>query len=113
MLMLQNIKDRWPSLLWNISIWKLIATLKSITMGPYAQGGAIQRTSTYLIMSHDSNEMTSTLKDGRLHLRAPAEGVSEHFTRLKAILGKVLDRSGATMRFSYFYGRAQSPPSGD
>ncbi|GIK07468.1 hypothetical protein Aspvir_003134 [Aspergillus viridinutans] len=91
----------------SLQLGKTIAALKSLLLGPYAHGGAIQRTSTYLVMSHDSNEITLTLKNGQLYLRAPAEGRSAHFKWIKAILSEVLGRSEANIGFSYFYGRHQ------
>jgi GMC oxidoreductase len=84
---------------------KLIAALKSLTFGPYVSGGAIQRTLTYLIMSHDSNEIYMTLKDDQPYLQGPAEGRSEHFKRMKKIMGYALGRYGAKTGHSYFYGR--------
>jgi hypothetical protein len=80
------------------------AALKSLIIGPYANGGAIQRTATYLVMSHDSNELTLTLKGDKLVLRAPAEGRSEHFARVKGIMNKALGHFGEKMGYSYFYG---------
>ena len=83
---------------------KILAALKSLIISPYANGGAIQRTATYLIMSHDSNELTLTLKDDKVALRAPAEGRSQHYTGLKAVFNAALCRSGENMGYSYFYG---------
>ncbi|EAW17024.1 uncharacterized protein NFIA_003800 [Aspergillus fischeri NRRL 181] len=91
----------------SLQLGKTIAALQSLLLGPYAHGGAIQRTSTYLVMSHDSNEITLTLKNGQPYLRAPAEGRSAHFKWIKAILSEVLGRSGENIGFSYFYGRHQ------
>jgi hypothetical protein len=87
-----------------LPIRRTIAELKSLIMGPYSKGGAIQRTATYLIMSHDSNEIMLTLRGDKLVLRGPSEGRSEHFGRIKTILNKTLGRYRANMGYSYFYG---------
>ena len=86
-----------------LHLWKIFAALKSLIIGPYANGGAIQRTATYLIMSHDSNGLTLTLKGDKLVLRAPAEGRSEHFAEVTATLSKVLGHFGEKMGYFYFY----------
>ena len=104
--MVQTIGGIAPLSLQNfrLQVRKISAALKSLIMGPYVDGGAIQRTATYLIMSHDSNELTLTLKGDKLVLRGPAEGRSEHFAGVKAILNKALGHFGETMGYSYFYG---------
>jgi hypothetical protein len=62
-------------------------------------------------MSHDSNEMTLTLKDGQPHLRAPKEGRSKQFKWIKGLLEELFILTGAKMGYSYFYGSSshQSP----
>jgi hypothetical protein len=84
---------------------EILASIKSFLLGPYAVGGALQRTSAYLIMSHDSNEITLTLKDGQICLRAPKEGRSRHFQWIKGLLKELFVLTGAKMGFSYFYGK--------
>ncbi|KAK4865103.1 hypothetical protein LT330_001726 [Penicillium expansum] len=109
MLTLQTMKSQALCCLWNPrqEARKTLASLRSLLFGPYAYNGAIQRTSTYLVMSHDSNEITLTLKNDQLCLRGPAEGKSEHFKSIKKMLNKLFARTGASMGFSYPYGRHQ------
>ncbi|OQE13450.1 hypothetical protein PENFLA_c048G06376 [Penicillium flavigenum] len=109
MLTLQTIKSQALCCLWNPrqEARKTLASLKSLLFGPYAYNGALQRTSTYLVMSHDSNEITLTLKDDKLCLRGPAEGRSEHFKWIKKMFKELFARTGARMGFSYPYGRHQ------
>ncbi|CEJ56572.1 hypothetical protein PMG11_02774 [Penicillium brasilianum] len=109
MLTVQTIKSQALSFLSSprCGAMEVLATVKSFLLGPYASGGALQRTSTYLIMSHDSNEMTLTLKDGQPHLRAPKEGRSKHFKWMKGLLEELFILTGAKMGYSYFYGRNQ------
>lgn len=83
---------------------RTITALKSLLLGPYVSGGAIQRTSTYLVMSHDSNETTLTLKDDKPHLQGLGEGRSKNILRIKDCLEMVIKHTGASMGFSYFYG---------
>ena len=108
MFMLQTINQQAISLLLSprCEARKLLASLQSFLFGPYAIGGALQRTSTYLIMSHDSNEMTLTLKDGRICLRAPKEGRSGHYQRITGIFKGLFSITGAKMGYSFFYGEA-------
>ncbi|KAI3294229.1 CAZyme family AA3 [Penicillium roqueforti] len=109
MLTLQTMKSQALCCLWNPrqEAKKTLASLKSLLFGPYAYNGALQRTSTYLVMSHDSNEITLILKDDRLYLRGPGEGRSEHFKWIKNIFNESFARTGSRMGFSYFYGRHQ------
>ena len=43
------------------TIGRTIRRLRSLAGGPYAPGGAMQHTQTYLVMSHDSSQATMTL----------------------------------------------------
>ncbi|PYH98060.1 FAD/NAD(P)-binding domain-containing protein [Aspergillus ellipticus CBS 707.79] len=83
---------------------KAITSLISPLLRFSATGGALQRTSTYLVMSHDSNELTLTLKNGKVSLRGPAEGRSEQVGKIRKALSYVVDLAGAKMGFSYFQG---------
>jgi hypothetical protein len=106
MLTIQTAKSQVFSFILNprSGISKSLAALRSLLLGPYAHGGSLQQTSTYLVMSHDSNELTLTLENDQLRLRAPAEGETEHFVRIKKIVRGLFARTGAYMGFSYFYG---------
>ncbi|PWY87442.1 FAD/NAD(P)-binding domain-containing protein [Aspergillus heteromorphus CBS 117.55] len=86
---------------------KAITNLASGLTGASAARNALQRTSTYLVMSHDSNELTLTLESDMLFLRGPGEGRSEHFGKFRKVLGYVVNLAGAKMGFSYYHGRDQ------
>lgn len=107
MFTLQTMKDQAGSFLSSPrkETRRILASLKSFLLDPYAHGGALQRTSTYLVMSHDSNEMTLTLDGDRLCLRAPSEGRSDNFKKIKTVLSELFGRTQANMGFSYFYGK--------
>ncbi|RAL03117.1 FAD/NAD(P)-binding domain-containing protein [Aspergillus ibericus CBS 121593] len=79
--------------------WKVISNLTIRLLNP-SKGGAMQRTSTYLVMSHDSNELTLTLENDRLLLRGPAEGRSEKFSEIRNMLRSVVSRAGGKIGFS-------------
>lgn len=106
MLTMQTVKSQVLSFFLNprLEISKSLAALRSLLLGPYARGGSLHRTSTYLVMSHDSNEITLTLKEDKLRLRGPAEGRTEHFAQMKRMIRGLIARTGADMGFSYFYG---------
>lgn len=107
MFTLQTIKDQARSFMLSPreGTRRSFAILKSFLLGPYASGGALQRTSTYLVMSHDSNEMTLTLDRDQLCLRAPSEGRSENFKKIQKLLSTLFGCTQASMGFSYFYGK--------
>ncbi|KAI9654643.1 MAG: hypothetical protein M1821_005850 [Bathelium mastoideum] len=83
---------------------KTMAAIKSLALGAYAKNGAIQRTATYLLMCHDSNETVLTLDCDRPVLRGTPQSRSEHFKRMKVKLNEAISRSGAKMGYSYFFG---------
>ncbi|KAE8376168.1 hypothetical protein BDV26DRAFT_282908 [Aspergillus bertholletiae] len=92
MLMLQSIRDqtlpRFYSPVRHCS--KALSSIKSLVLGARAPGGAIQRTATYLVMSHDSNELTMTLLNDKPCFRGPAEGRSENYASILNTLHDVL-----------------------
>ncbi|KAL4772074.1 hypothetical protein BDW60DRAFT_222698 [Aspergillus nidulans var. acristatus] len=90
---------------------RTLATIKSIVRGPYSPGGAIQRTATYLAMSHDNNEVTLTLDYDEPHLQGVGEGRGANILSIKDALRGVLGGDGAIMGFSYFYGLHQEEVS--
>ncbi|KAL3254715.1 hypothetical protein ABHI18_008743 [Aspergillus niger] len=85
-------------------IWKMLRKLSAKT---FKLGGAMQRTSTYLVMSHDSNELTLTLQDDRPILRGPGEGRSENFSNIRYALSYVISRAGGKIGSSLLRGREQ------
>ncbi|KAL4947802.1 hypothetical protein BDW69DRAFT_177696 [Aspergillus filifer] len=112
----------WQTLsLWNLAlaflqsprmqINRALAALKSLILGPYTPGGAVQRTATYLIMSHDSSEVRLTLESDNARLCGVGEGRAHNISRIRDTLEAMLNWSGAGMGFSYFYGRNQEEVS--
>lgn len=83
---------------------KMLSSLKSLIMGPYVQGGAIQRTATYLVMSHDSNELYLTMEGDKVRLRGPAEGRSVHLSGIREMVKMALTHAQARLGILYLYG---------
>ncbi|PYH65952.1 FAD/NAD(P)-binding domain-containing protein [Aspergillus vadensis CBS 113365] len=109
MLVLQTIRLPAP---WSISesisrFGETISKFKLLPFKLYKVRGAMQRTSTYLVMSHDSNELTLTLKDDRPILRGPGEGQSENFSNIRYALSYVISRAGGKIGSSLLRGREQ------
>lgn len=71
--------------------------------GPYSPGGSINRTQIYLIMSHDNNEATLTLENGKPYLRFLGVGRSEHVKELNELLANATSKIGGTLINSPFY----------
>ncbi|KAL4811603.1 hypothetical protein BDW67DRAFT_179441 [Aspergillus spinulosporus] len=83
-----NIKHLFSSFLRSplITTRRTLAAIKSIVRGPYTPGGAIQRTATYLAMSHDNNEVTLTLEYDDPHLQGAGEGHGANILSVKRCL---------------------------
>ena len=81
----------------------LLSRQKSRLLGPYVQGGSVERTQIYLIMSHDDNQAILTLKDGRPHLQFLGVGRSEHVSHLNSVLAEATNKIGGTFINSPFY----------
>ncbi|CZR65496.1 related to cholesterol oxidase precursor [Phialocephala subalpina] len=72
-------------------------------LGPYFPKGSIERTQTYLIMSHDSNQATLTLKDDKPILEFLGVGRSDHVEYLNDLLRQATQAVGGTYVNSPFY----------
>ncbi|KIK66211.1 hypothetical protein GYMLUDRAFT_38025 [Collybiopsis luxurians FD-317 M1] len=83
----------------------LVSDTKTRFLGPYATGSSLNRTQTYLIMSHDSNEgiLTLNLKDDKPHLEFLGVGRTEHVKVLNKVLAKATSAVGGTFINSPFY----------
>jgi hypothetical protein len=72
-------------------------------MGPNAIGSSVNRTQTYLIMSHDSNEGILTLQNDRPYLQFLGVGRTKHVEALKEVLKAATNAIGGTLINSPFY----------
>jgi len=82
---------------------EVLAQQGSRFLGPYFSKGSIERTQTYLIMSHDSNQATLTLKDDKIVLEFLGVGRSEHVQYLNDVLARATQAVGGTFVNSPFY----------
>ena len=69
----------------------------------YAPSGSLQRTQTYLIMSHDSNQAVMTLEKDKSALEFLGVGRSDHVQELNGMLAKATSAVGGTYINSPFY----------
>lgn len=80
-----------------------LARVGSFFLGPYYRKGAIERTQTYLVMSHDSNQAILTLKDDKPVLEFLGVGRSNHVKWINSILEKATRAVGGTFVQNPFY----------
>lgn len=80
-----------------------LASLGSRILGPYFPKGSIEKTQVYLIMSHDSNQATLTLKNDQPVLEFMGVGRSGHVKKLNAILKDATEAVGGTFVQNPFY----------
>ena len=69
----------------------------------YAPSGSLEKTQTYLIMSHDSNQAIMTLKDDKPVLTFLGVGNSDHVQYLNSLLAKATNAVGGTFVNSPFF----------
>ncbi|KAK6075726.1 glucose-methanol-choline oxidoreductase [Seiridium cupressi] len=80
-----------------------LARVGSFFLGPYYRKGAIERTQTYLVMSHDSNQAILTLKDDKPVLEFLGVGRSNHVKWVNSVLEKATRAVGGTFVQNPFY----------
>lgn len=80
-----------------------LARAGSFFLGPYYKKGAIERTQSYLVMSHDSNQAILTLKDDKPVLEFLGVGRSNHVKHINSILEKATRAVGGTFVQNPFY----------
>jgi choline dehydrogenase-like flavoprotein len=67
----------------------------SLVLGAWNQGGALNRTMVYLVMSHDGNQATLTLQNNKLSLEFIGVGRDHHVKELNRVLLKAANMIGA------------------
>ncbi|KAJ7596444.1 hypothetical protein C8J56DRAFT_917433 [Mycena floridula] len=80
-----------------------MASRKSALFGPYRSGGSIERTQTYLVMSHDSNQAVLSLKEDRPYLVFKGVGRSAHVKKLNELLARATQNIGGIHVDSPFF----------
>jgi hypothetical protein len=76
------------------SIWSMML---SRMFGPYVKGGSVDRTMTYLLMSHDSNEGILSLQGNRPLLQFIGVGRTARVTRLRETMKTIAGAIGGTL----------------
>jgi hypothetical protein len=76
------------------SVWSKVL---SRAFGPYAKGGSVDRTLTYLIMSHDSNEGILSLQGSKPLLQFIGVGRTKRVTRLRETMKTITGAVGGTL----------------
>lgn len=92
---------------------RFVSRQTSRFLGPYTPGGSSQRTQTYLIMSHDSNQAVMTLKNDKPVLKFLGVGRSDHVNYLNDLLAKATAAVGGTFVNSPFYAALGQQEVGD
>ena len=82
--------------------WRRAAGLAS-RVWTYVPHGSLQKTQTYLIMSHDSNQAVMSLESGKAALRWLGVGRSAHVEYLNELLARITNAVGGTYITSPFY----------
>ncbi|KAF5524062.1 Cholesterol oxidase [Colletotrichum aenigma] len=72
------------------------ARYRSHIFGAYRQGGSMDNTQVYLVMSHDSSQAMLTLKDDKPVLEFLGVGRSDHVRKLNDLLAKATQAMGGT-----------------
>jgi hypothetical protein len=72
-------------------------------LGPWKRGGSLNRTMTYLIMSHDDNQATLSLEDNKPALRFQGVARSQHIEVLGEVLAKATSKIGGEFAQNPFY----------
>ncbi|KAI3532007.1 glucose-methanol-choline oxidoreductase [Colletotrichum costaricense] len=72
------------------------ARYSSHLFGAYRQGGSMDNTQVYLVMSHDSSQAMLTLKDDKPVLEFLGVGRSDHVRKLNDLLAKATQAMGGT-----------------
>lgn len=66
-------------------------------LSPGAKGSPLNRTQTYLVMSHDSSEAILSLHEDKPHLQFLGAGRTEHVKRLNQVFAKATEAIGGTL----------------
>jgi hypothetical protein len=95
---------KWPTKRgWIDHIKHGVSRQASRMLGPYFPYGSIEKTQTYLIMSHDSNQAILTLKNDKPQLKFRGVGRSEHVKKLNGLLAEATNAVGGIHVDSPFF----------
>lgn len=80
-----------------------LSRMQSRVFGPYAAGGSMNRTQTYLVMSHDSSEAIITLTGDKPYLQFTGVGRTERVDKVREVLATASGAIGGTLIDAPFY----------
>jgi len=80
-----------------------VSSMKSKIFGSYTKGGSMNRTQTYLIMSHDNNEAMLTMEGDKPHLKFVGVAETKQVRRLHEVLVEATRAIGGTLVDNPFY----------
>ncbi|KAL1612873.1 hypothetical protein SLS60_001103 [Paraconiothyrium brasiliense] len=92
-----------PKLGWYEVLRHVFARLKSRAFGPYAVGGSVDRTQTYLVMSHDSNEAILTMTGDKPYLQFTGVGRTQRVEHMREVLKTASNAIGGALIDAPFY----------
>ncbi|KAK7532801.1 uncharacterized protein J3D65DRAFT_557668 [Phyllosticta citribraziliensis] len=94
------------------SLRQLFSQTQTKFLGPYSEGGSLNRTQTYLIMSHDSNEAILTLENDKPRLQFIGVGRTQRVKKLNDVLEKATLAVGGRLVKSPMYSQFTVHPLG-
>jgi hypothetical protein len=75
----------------------LLARIRSWILGPYAEGGSVNRTLAFLTMSHDENEGTMSLRDDVIVLQWSGIGSKRRSENIDSVLLEMTENLGGVL----------------
>jgi len=73
------------------------ARLRNMVFGPYCPGASINRSQTFLVMSHDNNEGILTLRDDKPNIKWLGVKRAEHVEEIQRVLGEMAHSINGTL----------------
>lgn len=73
-----------------------LSGIGKLMSGPHIQRESLERTQTYLVMSHDSNQGSLSLRNDKPNLKYSVNGRTEHVNYLGELLTKATNAVGGT-----------------
>ncbi|KAK7613132.1 hypothetical protein JOL62DRAFT_498300 [Phyllosticta paracitricarpa] len=89
------------------SLRQLFSQTKTKLLGLHSEGSSLNRTQTYLVMSHDSNEAILSLENDKPYLQFLGVGRTQHAKRLNEVLAKATSAIGGKLVRSPMYSSSQ------
>lgn len=92
-----------PGLTISKRVRRFLSTLGSRVLGPYYAHGSVEKTQIYLVMGHDGNQASLTLKNDKPHLDFLGVGRSEYIEKVNSLLAKITNGMGGDLVDNLYY----------